>query len=479
MNISRFVRLLFVLTLVVAAGCAAAQNGRFVFVDGDVRIARKDSQSIPVRIGDSIEPGSTISTGIGRAHLKFPDQTALSMQPGTVFRIDEYNYQGKEDGSERFFASLVKGALRAVTGAIGKRNSARFGINGGVVATVGIRGTAFKMELCSGDCAGKSDGLYVDGGEGITVVRNGFGEILLRSGESAFVQNSQNSPQRSAVRTSVAAPSPKSPATLVGAVREEQKFSDYVFKTGGLEPPFTAIQVTRGGAALAGVDSDGRGGIAAGSGQLSAQQLAANKIVAIVDGGNRVFAFAAADGNGSGFALSSNVENAGTDGSLYWGRWANGQVQVGATGTNGSGFATIDLSGARTIHYIVTSTTALIPAGGTASYTYFAGTPSTSADGAIGSGVTSGTLNVNFGSNSGSLALSILHAGAVLNQNGTFTLNAGNRAAFTGTGAGSHAWRFDGFFGGGNQITGAPARAGASYEIQRPGNFIYGVAGFK
>ena len=62
------------------------------------------------------------------------------MQPNTEYQIDDYNFEGKADGKERSFLSLLKGSVRLVTGVIGKANRRNFRIKTSV-ATIGIRGT--------------------------------------------------------------------------------------------------------------------------------------------------------------------------------------------------------------------------------------------------------------------------------------------------------------------------------------------------
>ena len=464
--------------LLCVAMAASANEGRIVFVDGAVRIVRLNMEPVEARLGDTFGAGASILTGAGRAHVRFSDGALLSLQPNTNFAVSTYVFNGRNDGAEQFAGSLIKGAMRMVTGLVGRRESRVFRIEG-VVATVGIRGTAFKMEYCNKDCGGRADGLYVDGGEGTTVVTNAAGSVDLTRGGSAFVANPQSAPERTSQRTSVAAPAPpRSPAQLVGVVREEQRFADYSFRSGNLEPPFRNINITQAGGAFAGMEQvAGAGEIGSASGGTGAGETA----IVVLDAASRVFAIGASGSNGGSFFLTTNnVENAGTDGLLYWGRWANGQVQANYNSQGKSGTGTIDLAGTNSIHYIVSQQVSTIPIGGTATYTFFSTTPSTSNDGVVGTGVTSGTFTANFGSlTSSTLVMSVSHGGSTFNQNGAITSTRDNRAAFAGTGGGSQPFKFEGFFGGGNRADANPARVGIAYQIQRPGNATTGVAGFK
>src|SRR5690606_35872190 len=67
-------------------------------------------------------------------------------QPNTDFAIREYRYDGRTDGSERGLFGLLKGAMRAVTGAIGRVNRSAYEIQT-PTATIGIRGTGGVLQV--------------------------------------------------------------------------------------------------------------------------------------------------------------------------------------------------------------------------------------------------------------------------------------------------------------------------------------------
>ena len=48
------------------------------------------------------------------------DGGMITMRPDTEFKIDSYNFNGQQDGTEKSFFSLLKGGFRSVTGLIGK-----------------------------------------------------------------------------------------------------------------------------------------------------------------------------------------------------------------------------------------------------------------------------------------------------------------------------------------------------------------------
>ena len=128
-------------TLVLAAqpAMAAKHAAKVIYSFGDVKAMGK-SGARELEKGDLVYSGETVATTRGRTQLKFTDGGFASLQPNTDYQIDEYKFEGKADGKERSFLSLLKGSVRLVTGVIGKANRRNFRIKT-AVATIGIRGT--------------------------------------------------------------------------------------------------------------------------------------------------------------------------------------------------------------------------------------------------------------------------------------------------------------------------------------------------
>ena len=100
----------------------AANAARVDFALGDVKALAPDGRSRPLAKGAEIATGETIDTGSGRAQVRFSDGAQVSLAPQTQFRIDDYRFSGQADGSEKGFFSLVKGAMRTITGLVGRTN---------------------------------------------------------------------------------------------------------------------------------------------------------------------------------------------------------------------------------------------------------------------------------------------------------------------------------------------------------------------
>ena len=118
-----------------------------------------NGQSRTLTKGATLDSGDTVRTDNGRAQLRFTDGAYVSLQPNTEFGIKEYKFEGKTDGTEKGFFSLVKGALRTVTGLVGRNTRGAYQIQT-ATATVGIRGTGGLIEV-------QPDGLIVAGGRGL------------------------------------------------------------------------------------------------------------------------------------------------------------------------------------------------------------------------------------------------------------------------------------------------------------------------
>src|SRR5688572_12961725 len=133
--------LMLALVSAAFAGNAVGAAGRAEFTVGGVTLARGGVER-PLTRGTELDNGDTVRTNDGRAQIRFTDGAYVSLQPNTEYGIRDYQYT---QGSERGFFSLLKGAMRTVTGAIGRINRDRYQI-ATPTATVGIRGTGGEIQ---------------------------------------------------------------------------------------------------------------------------------------------------------------------------------------------------------------------------------------------------------------------------------------------------------------------------------------------
>lgn len=100
--------------------------------------------------GTPIEVKDLITTGPKSFILiQFIDGTKLTLRPATQFSVDEYAHG---EGVEKAKVNLLKGGLRALSGAIPKRSPGAFEVKT-LEATLGVRGTKFDARRCGTECA--------------------------------------------------------------------------------------------------------------------------------------------------------------------------------------------------------------------------------------------------------------------------------------------------------------------------------------
>lgn len=127
------------------APIALAQSaGTILFKSGNAVVTRADQSTHPIQQHDAVLNGDTIDTKNGRVQIGFVDGGKVSLQPETIYKINQYSFSGEEDGSEYALTELVKGGLRTISGLIGHKNRERYQLTT-PVATIGIRGTEFTV----------------------------------------------------------------------------------------------------------------------------------------------------------------------------------------------------------------------------------------------------------------------------------------------------------------------------------------------
>ena len=177
--------LIILLGLLFTPGLALAQAGRFLLAVGDVAVARGQVE-IRAATGTPVQPGDTIRVGpASNAQIRMTDESIVGLRPGTVFRIDAYEYSGQAEARSIF--SLLKGGFRTVTGAIGRLHSReRYAVRT-PTATIGIRGTHYTVVHCDNDCGGADRGSISNGTYG--GVTDGRIEVVNQTGEHEFAAN--------------------------------------------------------------------------------------------------------------------------------------------------------------------------------------------------------------------------------------------------------------------------------------------------
>lgn len=200
--------------LLMAPLWAAEDAGQVMFVAGTVN-AERGAASVRLSKGNPIfEQDVVVTAARSRGQLLMRDGAKYALRPETRFIVHEYFMTGDEqiqpDGSvvisaqDSAVTELVKGGLRAITGAIGEVKNEDYELRT-VAATMGIRGTKFSIVWCAGDCELPPgitatgpiiDGLYAGVSEGTVAIVNNTGEFLLHAGQYAYVRDRDSKPVR-------------------------------------------------------------------------------------------------------------------------------------------------------------------------------------------------------------------------------------------------------------------------------------------
>lgn len=361
----------------------AAGVARVDFATGNVTALGADGRSRPLAKGAEIEVGETIATQQGRAQLRFADGAYMSLQPQTEFKVEEFKFAGKADGSENIVMNLLKGGMRTITGLIGRTNRNAYRLKTDV-ATIGIRGTEYTVRY--------TNSIEVFVSDGAISVDNQSGSFVVPGGTGVMVSNQNTPPQQTDQKPVLP---PESPAQQE---QEEvtQRTTDPVNPIQESQPPAPLLTGTFGG-------SFAWGSFAAGGGIGSSPEIT-------LDGSGTLTEFL----DTSEGAVLQKVTTAtrirdGNDGIVAWGRWVDGQMT-----SNGSPVTLTE-----PLLYIVGLPATNIPMTGPGFYTMVGGVAT-----CVGSGCTTATIlqgstiSLNFGTGAANLAMQINLNGSV---GGTYT----------------------------------------------------------
>jgi len=164
-----------------------------------------------------VNAGDRVHTNQGRAQIRFTDGAFVSLVPDTEFQVRAYAFQGRRDAGESSILALLKGTIRAVSGAIARSGPDRFQINT-PTATLGVRGTGGIVSVLA-------DGsTRLTATSGIWIMTNPAGTIDVPAGGSALVTPIiTDPPRRTAAQTHSAPPArPQANARQQGGQAQHQ-----------------------------------------------------------------------------------------------------------------------------------------------------------------------------------------------------------------------------------------------------------------
>jgi hypothetical protein len=146
-------------------------TGRVLFASGESLRIAAGGKALPLRRGDAVYQGDTLRTG-PQAHLqlRMRDDAFLALRPQSELSVEAYG--------ERAALTLLKGALRSITGSIGERNRDHYLLKGHQVV-LGIRGTDH-------EAFARDEGFYDRVSEGGTYLQTAKGRADIAPGQTGY-----------------------------------------------------------------------------------------------------------------------------------------------------------------------------------------------------------------------------------------------------------------------------------------------------
>ncbi len=203
----------FIILLALSQAAMAKSVGTVTFSAGDVTISHADKTVNKAEKNAELNAGDAIETKEGRVQLSMIDGGKISLQPNTIYKINQFEFTGKEDGSEYNFTELVKGGLRTISGLIGHKNRDHYQLKT-AVATIGIRGTEFTVNF-------NDNNLLMTTNHGSVDVCNAGGCLNAMTGQSIQVAGFGGAPKPSNKAAKAAAAPPPAAGKAVFAAGEQ------------------------------------------------------------------------------------------------------------------------------------------------------------------------------------------------------------------------------------------------------------------
>ena len=438
----------FVIALMISQLALAKAVGSVTFKTGDATITHADKSVVQAAKNTELNAGDTVETKDGRVQLALIDGGKVSLQPNTIYKINKYEFTGKEDGSEYAFTELIKGGLRTVSGLVGHKNRDRYQLKT-TAATIGIRGTEFTVNF-------DGNTLIMTTNHGSVDVCNQGGCLNAVTGQSIIVSvGGAPKPSKKAAQAAAAAPSSNKAVFAAGDLIEVA--APPVLPAKGT---VVSLAIPTGGGT---VFSEVITGDIAYDANKNVTQVSTSTGKTI-----KPLAFAATNSS---------------DGIISWGQATGGTYNAAGTSTGVSRY-----------DYIAGATPNLAGRVGTATYTVFGSTAPYLVTGASVNTIglanaipTSSFLKINFDNYTfiyNIMVPTIANGDFNLSGNGGLTpagTLASRGSAVTNTGSACGTTGCSGGLGGGNLLLGSLAglnaeRAGFLYGISAPGlgGTVYG-----
>jgi hypothetical protein len=187
--------LLLSLLIFSSVSFAETEAGKVTHLSGPLFAKKADGTTRVLTTNSLVEQGDTLVTEKKTyARIKFTDNSEINMRPGTQLNVSQYVFDQAKPKEDRVVINLIKGAMRAITGMIGKRGNRDSYQLMTATAVTGIRGTTYECKICEGNCGSIPDGLYLFVLEGTINVSNKAGSQDVSAGQYVYVQTMDSIP---------------------------------------------------------------------------------------------------------------------------------------------------------------------------------------------------------------------------------------------------------------------------------------------
>ena len=138
------IKILIISILVLSLNLFASGVATITALKGSANIQRGDS-TINAAIGTELEQKDVLKTkDNSKLQIIFKDETIITLGKNSDFSIEEYMFEENQKPIAKF--GMIKGAMRTITGRIGKIAPEKFSVQT-KTATIGIRGTNFAVTV--------------------------------------------------------------------------------------------------------------------------------------------------------------------------------------------------------------------------------------------------------------------------------------------------------------------------------------------
>ena len=189
---------LLLVGLLFSLNAQAEPVARVLFAHGEVQAQRADESLRALNRGDHLYAGDTVQTGkASSVQFRFSDGALIALRAESDYHIEQHRYDSQHPEENAQSGELLRGGLRAITGAIAReRPEAVKTLT--PVATIGIRGTVYETFYIPPEghpaLADVAPGHYAMVLRGRVAMYNEAGELVFGDGEIAYTPDANTAP---------------------------------------------------------------------------------------------------------------------------------------------------------------------------------------------------------------------------------------------------------------------------------------------